>query len=83
MASGIAEQTVWWANKTAAVIHKLTAQYKETTMKLKKAEAKRKEATRKVLQLEGQLKEAAVMLCCKPENIAALEDKSRPAKTAQ
>jgi hypothetical protein len=42
--SGIAEQTVWWANKSAAVINKLTTLNRETTAKLEKAEAKCKEA---------------------------------------
>jgi hypothetical protein len=82
--SGIAEQTVWWANKTAAVINKLTAQHKETAAKLEKAEAKWKEATGKVAQLESQLKEAAIMLCCKPENIAAgIKEKLRVCNTVE
>ena len=53
------------------MINKLTTQHREATAKLKKAEAKWKEATGKVAQLENQLKEAAIMLYCKPENIAA------------
>ena len=47
------------------------SQNKEATAKLEKAEARWKEATGKVAQLEDQLKEAAIILCCKPEDIAA------------
>ena len=86
------------------MIHKLTAQYKETTVKLErteakikeaalnkeaavkleKAEAKWKEATGKVAQLKGQLKEAAVMLCCKPEDIAeGIKDKIQVCNTVK
>ena len=50
---------------------KKAAQNKKAIAKLERAEAKWKEATGKVAQLEDQLKEAAIMLCCKPESVAA------------
>ena len=82
--SGIAEQNLWWANKSAAVINKLTTQHREATAKLEKAEAKWKEATGKVAQMESQLKEAAIMLYCKPENIAAgIKEKLRICNTVE
>ena len=63
-ASGVAEQTVWWAGKTAAIIKQLTAQYREATTKLERAEVKlkeaalNKEAAAKLEKAEAKWKEA-------------------------
>ena len=62
--SGVAEQAVWWAGRTAAVIKQITAQYREASMKLERAEIKlkeaalSKEAAAKLEKAEAKWKEA-------------------------